>query len=108
MNSVGFWQGGVLQAFVAVGADGSEVAEGFVAAFGFVDDVADGQSHGSVAAERVGIARGNAAHLAGIAISLQHLCAKFLRDLTSERWYAINGFQKIFTGSSQIVPLETL
>ena len=95
MDTVGLGEGGVLQPLVAVSADGTEVLRCISSSFGFVFDVAKGESDRASGAERVGIARSSTAHLTGVAVALQHPSACSLGDAAFEGRDALVSFEEV-------------
>ncbi len=65
----------VLEAFIAVCADGPEIIGSIRTTLGFIDDVSYGEAHCTCRVERIGISGCKSTHLASIAIPFQNIGA---------------------------------
>ena len=98
MYSVGLRHACILQPFVAVRANGTEGLERIRATLGFVQDVSHCQANGSAGRKWIGVAGGNAAHLASETIPLKNPGTSLFGDATLKSGHALDRLQQILAG----------
>src|SRR4030066_1362621 len=86
VNAIRFWQRCILQSFIAVRTNRSQILRRIVAPLRLVDYMAHCQPHRSISTLRVGVASRDSTHLAGVSVSFKHPSASFLRDTSCESW----------------------
>ncbi len=94
-DAVWFGRGSILQAFVAIGANRTNVFRRVKPSLRFVYDVPHRQPDLLSWVERVQISGSDSAHLARIAVALEHKSTSFLGNRARQHWQSHIGCEQV-------------